>query len=69
VVPGVLFYLDGKLLFEGHVHSPSAKVLLGFLLLSGVAVSVVAGVVRQVFAVELYRASGADVSLAKPVAA
>jgi len=51
-----LFYLDGKLLFEGHVHSPSAKVLLGFLLLCGVAVSVVAGVVRQVFAVELYRA-------------
>jgi len=51
------------------VHSPSAKVLLGFLLLCGVAVSVVAGVVRQVLAVERYRASGADVSLAKPVAA
>jgi uncharacterized protein DUF6159 len=57
VVPAVLFYVDGKLLFEGHVHSLSAKVLLGFLLLCGVAVGVVAGVVRQVFAVELYRAS------------
>jgi hypothetical protein len=33
-------------------------------LLCGVAVTVVASVVRQVFAVELYRASAADVSLA-----
>ena len=33
VVPVALFYVDGKLLFEGHVHTPSAKVLLGFVFL------------------------------------
>lgn len=64
VVPGLLFYVVARLLFEGHVHSPSAKVALGLVLLCGVAVTVVAGVVRQVFAVELYRASAADVGLA-----
>jgi hypothetical protein len=64
VVPGLLFYLAGKLLFGGHVHSPGAKLLLAFVLLCGVAVGVVAGVVRQVFAVELYRAATADVALA-----
>src|SRR6266566_2208292 len=64
LVPGFLFYLDAKLLFEGHVHSPSAKVVLGFVLLCGFAVTVAAGVVRQVFAVELYRACRPNVSLA-----
>jgi hypothetical protein len=64
VLPGLLFYFDGKLLFEGHVHSPSAKVLLAFVLLGGVAIGVAVGVVRQVFAVELYRAATTEVSLA-----
>jgi len=57
LVPGLLFYLDAKLLFGGHVHSPGAKALLGFVLLCGFALSAAAGVVRQVFAVELYRVS------------
>ncbi|MDP9307763.1 MAG: hypothetical protein M3P15_05590 [Actinomycetota bacterium] len=56
-MPGILFYLDGKLLFEGHVHSPGAKALLGFVLLCGFALWAAAGVVREVFAVELYRVS------------
>ena len=64
LVPGVLLYVGAKLLFEGHVHSPSAKLVLGFVLLCGFAIAVAAAVVRQVFAVELYRASGADSSLA-----
>jgi len=57
LVPGFLFYLDAKLLFGGHVHSLGAKALLGFVLLCGFALSAAAGVVRQVFAVELYRVS------------
>jgi hypothetical protein len=57
IVPGILFYLDAKLLFEGHVHSPGAKALLGFVLLCGFALWAAAAVVRQVFAVELYRVS------------
>ena len=57
LVPGLLFYLDAKLLFEGHVHSPGAKALLGFVLLCGFALSAAVSVVRQVFAVELYRVS------------
>ena len=57
LVPGILIYLDAKLLFEGHVHSPGAKALLGFILLCGFALTAAAGVVRQVFAVELYRVS------------
>jgi Family of unknown function (DUF6159) len=64
LVPAALFYVDAKLLFEGHVHSPSAKLVLGFVLLCGFATAVAAGVVRQVFAVKLYRASGANVALA-----
>ena len=54
-VPGVLFYLDGKLLFSGHVHSLSGKAVLGLVLLIGIGVMVAASVVRQVFAVRLYR--------------
>jgi hypothetical protein len=53
LVPGLLFYLDARLLFEGHVHSPGAKALLGFLLFWGYALFAAVGVVRQVFAVEL----------------
>ena len=70
LVPGFLFYVAAKLLFGGHVHSPGAKALLGFVLLCGLALAVVAGVVRQMFAVELYRAStGGDLSRgAVPVA-
>jgi hypothetical protein len=60
LVPAILFYVDAKLLFGGHVHSPGAKALLGFVLLCGFALTAAAGVVRQVFAVELYRASRAD---------
>jgi hypothetical protein len=59
LVPGLLFYLDARLLFAGHVHSPSAKALLGLLLLCGVALTVGAGVVRQVFAIKLYRTATA----------
>ena len=55
LVPGLLFYVAGKLLFDGHVHSLAGKALLGVVLLCGFAVAVTAGVVRQVFAVSLYR--------------
>jgi hypothetical protein len=54
-VPGLLFYFDAKLLGGGHVHSLAAKALLGAVLLCGFGVAVGASVVRQVFAVELYR--------------
>src|SRR5207249_10865848 len=55
LVPGLLFYLDGKLLFGGHVHSPAGRALLGVVLLCGFGVGVAASAVRQVFAVTLYR--------------
>jgi hypothetical protein len=55
IVPAVLFALDGKLLFSGHVHSLTAKVLMAGVLLVGLAMGVAVGVVRQVFAVSLYR--------------
>lgn len=54
-VPGLLFYLDAKLLGGGHVHSLAGKALLVLVLLCGFGVAVGASVVRQVFAVELYR--------------
>ena len=57
LVPGVLFYLDGKLLFSGHGHSLAGKALLGAVLLCGLGVGVAASVVRQVFAVSLYRSA------------
>src|SRR5438876_2048710 len=60
LLPGVLFFLDGKLLFSGHVHSLAGKALLGAVLLCGFGVGVAAGVVRQVFAVSLYRAATAS---------
>ena len=55
LLPGLLFYLDAKLLFSGHVHSAGAKALLGFVLVCGFALSAAVSVVRQLFAVELYR--------------
>jgi hypothetical protein len=55
LVPGVLFYLAGKMLSGGHVHSLAGKALLVVVLVCGIAVGVAAGVVRQVFAVSLYR--------------
>jgi hypothetical protein len=57
LVPALLFYLDGKLLFSGHVHSFAAKALLGLVLLCGLGLGVAVNVVRQVFAVSLYRAA------------
>jgi hypothetical protein len=55
LIPGLLFYLDAKLLTSGHVHSPAAKALLALVLVCGIGVAVGASVVRQVFAVSLYR--------------
>jgi hypothetical protein len=60
LIPGLLFYVDAKLLFSGHVHSLAAKALLGVVLLCGIGVTVAANVVRQVFAVSLYRAATAS---------
>jgi Family of unknown function (DUF6159) len=57
VVPGLLIYFDAKLLGGGHVHSLAGKAVLGGLLLCGFGVAVGASVVRQVFAVELYRSA------------
>jgi len=57
LVPGLLFYLGAKLLFGGHVHSLAGKALLGAVLLCAFGVAVAASVVRQVFAVSLYRAA------------
>ena len=60
LVPGLLFYLDGKLLFSGHVHSLAGKALLGTVLLCGFGIAVAASVIRQVFAVSLYRLATAS---------
>jgi hypothetical protein len=57
LVPGLLFYADAKLLGGGHVHSLAGKTVLGAVLLCGFGVAVGASVVRQVFAVELYRSA------------
>jgi hypothetical protein len=51
------FWVEAKLLFSGHVHSLGAQALLGFVLLCGFAVEAAVGVVRQIFAVSLYRRS------------
>jgi hypothetical protein len=56
LVPGLLVYAAYRLLADDRVHSLTGKVMLGCVLLGGAAVFVVASVVRQVFAVELYRA-------------
>lgn len=60
LLPGLLFALDAKLLFSGHVHSPGAQALLGFVLLCGFALGAAVGVVRQVFAVSLYLRSASE---------
>jgi hypothetical protein len=62
-VPALLFYLDARLLFEGHVHSLGAKAVCSVVLLIGLGVMVAASVVRQVFAVSLYRAATAGGTL------
>jgi Family of unknown function (DUF6159) len=60
LLPGLLFYLDGKLLFSGHVHSLAGKALLGAVLLCGFGMGVAVSVIRQVFAVSLYRVATAS---------
>lgn len=60
LIPGLLFYLDGKLLFGGHVHSFAGKALLGVVLLCGFGVAVATNVIRQVFAVSLYRVAASS---------
>ena len=60
LVPGLLFYFDWKLLSGGHVHSLAGKALLGAVLLCGFGVVVAASVMRQVFAVSLYRVARAS---------
>ena len=52
LVPGALFYLAGKLLSDGQVHSLAGKALLVVVLVCGFGVGVAASV-RQVFAVSL----------------
>lgn len=60
LLPGLLFYLVAKLLFSGHVHYFAGKALLGAVLLCGFGVAVAVSVVRQVFAVTLYRLATAS---------
>jgi hypothetical protein len=55
LIPGLLFYLDGRLLFSGHVHSFAGKALLGAVLVCGLGVAVAVSAIRQVFAVSLLR--------------
>jgi hypothetical protein len=57
IVPGILFAVVARLLIDGHVHSRPAQVVLGTVLLAGFGLGVAVGVVRQVFAVSLYRRS------------
>jgi hypothetical protein len=57
LVPGLLFFLDWKLLSRGDVHSLAGKALLWAVLVCGFGVAVAVSVVRQVFAVSLYRAA------------
>ena len=64
LVPGLLVYVAYRLLADDRVHSFAGKLMLGCVLLVGVAVFVVASVVRQVFAVELYRAGTPKLPLA-----
>jgi hypothetical protein len=60
LLPGLLFYVDGKLLFSGYVHSFAGKALLGAVLLCGFGVGVAVSVMRQVFAVSLNRVATAS---------
>ena len=59
LVPGVVFYVDAKLLFGGHAHSLAAKGLLGAVFLCGIGLAMAVSVTRQVFAVSLYRTAAA----------
>jgi hypothetical protein len=67
LVPGGLFYLAGKLLKDGQVHSLAGKALLVAVLVCAFAVGVAAGVVRQVFAVSLYRVATTSGTVEGPV--
>ena len=60
-LPGLLFVGAFELLKNGDVHSHAAQGLLGLALVVGAVVGVIASVVRQVFAVALYRTSAAPV--------
>ena len=62
LVPGLLFYLDARLLFGGHAHSAAAKTMLVLGLLCGFALSMGVSAIRQVFAVSLYRRAPAGAS-------
>ena len=59
IVPMFLLYVTGRLLAGGHLHSTAAKGAFALVLVAGFAVAVAAGVVRQVFAIELYRTAEA----------
>ena len=59
IVPGILFAVVARLLIDGRVHSRPAQVFLGIVLLAGFGLGVAVGVVRQVFAVWLYRRAAA----------
>jgi hypothetical protein len=59
-VPAILFYLDARLLFSGHVHSLGAEAVLAVVMLCGFGVAMVVSVIRQVFAVSLYRLATTD---------
>jgi hypothetical protein len=56
-IPAPFFAGAFELLKSGNIHSRPAQFLLGLVLVSGGVVAVAASVVRQVFAVSLYRAS------------
>ena len=59
LVPGLLFAGAYELLRRGDVQSRPVQFVLGLVLVLGVVVAVIASVVRQVFAVSLYRTSAA----------
>jgi hypothetical protein len=59
LVPGLVIYFDAKLLFGGHVHSLAAKALLGAVFLCGIGLVMAVSIIRQVFAVSLYRTAAA----------
>lgn len=70
LVPGLLVYLIARLFAGGHVHSFGGKELVAIALLCGFGVAVTASVIRQVFAVELYRiATNGGAASGEPAAA
>jgi uncharacterized protein DUF6159 len=54
-IPGILFYAVVNLLQHGHDHTLSGQLLLGVVLLAAFGLNAAVGVVRQIFAVSLYR--------------